>query len=94
MNRYTFMDDNGTMYERINKKKAERLYNSGASVVFCPVNLRPFNRYCPLSMEINKENINCNYQPFKTIVDCFEFYNCSCNETGYYTAFYIPVKEA
>lgn len=93
MKRYFFKDNNGIEYRRISKKAAEKRYNAGLTTIFCPVNLFPFNRFFPVSMEINRENINCNFQAFQTIVNEFEYYNCSCNETGYYTAFYAPIEK-
>ena len=82
---------NGQRFIRIDKKRAKRAYNNGLTVIFAPVNLHPFNNYFNLTMDINKNNINCDNQPFETIVNAYEMYNCT-NETGKYTAFYIPIQ--
>lgn len=64
MNKYSFTN-NGKTWERITKKQARAAYNNGLTVLFCPVNMRPFT---PWHLEIDVNN-----------------------ETGHYTAFYIPV---
>jgi len=81
---------NGFEFIRIDKKKAKRAYNNNLTVIFCPVNLSPFSPW-GLDMPMNKENLNCNYISFDKLLNEFEYYNCN-NETGKYTAFYIPVK--
>lgn len=75
MNKYSFTN-NGKMWERITKKQARAAYNNGLTVLFCPVNMRPFTPW-HLEIDVNKN---------------FEGYNCTGNETGRYTAFYIPVE--
>ena len=89
MRAYTFTE-NGYTFKRINKKHARQAYNNGLTVVFCPVKIRPFSPW-GLSMEQNKNNQNCAGVDFEQLVNAFEFYNCGSNETGKYTAFYIPV---
>lgn len=74
MNKYSFTN-NGKTWERITKKQARAAYNNGLTVLFCPVNMRPFTPW-HLEIDVNKN---------------FEIYNCTDNETGRYTAFYIPV---
>lgn len=97
MNKYSFTN-NGKTWERITKKQARTAYNNGLTVLFCPVNMRPFGMWGG-GVEINikhdtdvgildkwtKEN------SFDRALNSFEFYNCTDNETGRYTAFYIPV---
>lgn len=83
--------NNGFTFKRIDKKAARRAYNNNLTIIIAPVNLHPFNNYFSLTMDINKENINCDFQPFETIINAYEFYNCN-NETGNYTAYYIPVE--
>lgn len=41
MNKYSFTN-NGKTWERITKKQARAAYNNGLTVLFCPVNMRPF----------------------------------------------------
>ena len=73
-------------YLRINKTIARKLWNNGNNeivIYFCPNNLRPGP---PYNLEIAFCKTGENFE--KTIAE-FEFYNCTCKETGYYTAFYI-----
>lgn len=81
MNKYSFTN-NGKTWERITKKQARAAYNNGLTVLFCPVNMRPFT---PWHFE------GYNGVSFEKAVNAFEIYNCTDNETGRYTAFYIPV---
>jgi hypothetical protein len=89
MKKYTFTDG-GYTFQRIDKKAARRAYNNGLTVLFCPVNMRPFT---PWHLEID---VSKNFEAYKDVtfenaVNAFENYNCIDNETGRYTAFYIPV---
>lgn len=71
-------------YKRITKRTAERLYELGQPVLFCPVKLRPggvWGNGCTITKEEGTT--------FKQALNAFEYYNCCNNETGYYTAFYI-----
>lgn len=90
MRNYTFTE-NGFTFKRINKAQAKRAYNNGLTVRFCPVNLRPGSPF-RLDMDMNKVQQNCAGVDFEQLVNAFEFYNCRSNETGKYTAFYIPVE--
>lgn len=71
-------------YKRITKRTAERLYEMGEPVLFCPVKLIPGgvwgNGYI-----VTKEEEG---RTFEQVLNAFEYYNCN-NETGNYTAFYI-----
>lgn len=82
MNKYSFTN-NGKTWERITKKQARAAYNNGLTVLFCPVKMRPFAPW-HLEIDVNKNFEGCNGVSF-------EIYNCTDNETGRYTAFYIPV---
>lgn len=97
MNKYSFTN-NGKTWERITKKQARAAYNNGLTVLFCPVNMRPFGAWG------NGVQINISHDTdigildkwtkensFDRVLNSFEFYNCIDNETGRYTAFYIPV---
>lgn len=81
---------NGFTFERISKKTAKTAYKNGLTVVFSPVNLKPFNNFYSLDVDINKNNLNCNGLEFEKVVNAYENYNCN-SETGLYTAFYIPI---
>ena len=94
MRQFYFYDENKNKFKRVDKRTARRAYNAGVDVHFCPVNLRPFNRYgFGLDMTINKNDISCDGQTFETVLNAFEFYNCRDTETGFYTAFYINENE-
>lgn len=91
MNKYRFTD-NGKTWERITKKQARAAYNNGEDVLFCPVNIRPGTPWY-LEIDVNKNFEGYNGVSFEKAVNAFEFYNCINSETGYYTAFYLSVKE-
>ena len=98
MRKYTFTDNNGKTWERIDKKTARTAYNNGLTVLFCPVNMRPFDMW-DNGVQINIKNDTdvgildkwTKENSFDRALNSFEFYNCTNNETGHYTAFYIPV---
>lgn len=83
--------DGGIQFKRISKQTARRVYNNGCTVVCCPVNLRPFSRWNP-QIEFTKGTLCTDGCTFDQIVSGFEYSNCIDNETGKYTAFYIPVR--
>lgn len=87
MNKYSFTS-NGKTWERITKKQARAAYNNGLTVLFCPVNLRPGYPYHPEISISGKAAAT-----FEEALNAFEFYNIRGNETGRYTAFYIPVRD-
>lgn len=89
MRKYSFTN-NGKTWERITKKQARAAYNNGLTVLFCPVNMRPFTPW-HLEIDVNKNFEGYNGVSFEKAVNAFENYNCINNETGRYTAFYIPV---
>lgn len=96
MKHLQFTDTDGVTYERITKQKARKLYNNGKNVIFCPVNIRPSGFYnLEILMNIQYDSdIGILYEPensFDKVLNRFEFYNCNCTETGYYTAFYFPI---
>jgi hypothetical protein len=70
-------------YKRITKRTAERLYELGQPVLFCPVKLIPGGVW-GIGCIITKEEGTT----FTQALNAFEFYNCN-NETGNYTAFYV-----
>jgi len=71
-------------YKRITKKTAERLYELGQPVLFCPVKLIPGGSWGNGCTITKKEGTT-----FTQALNAFEYYNCINNETGYYAAFYI-----
>ena len=70
-------------YRRITKHAAERLYNAGLPVLYCPVKMRPGGMW-GIGCVITKDE----GRTFEQVLNAFEYYNCN-NETGKYTAFYI-----
>ena len=52
--------------------------------------MRPFTPW-HLEINVNKNFEGYNGVSFEKAVNAFEIYNCTDNETGRYTAFYIPV---
>lgn len=90
MNKYSFRDRDGRTWERVNKSRARNAYNNGLTVLLCPVNMRPFTPW-HLEIEMSKDDIGNDGHTFEYVVNCFENYNCTNNETGKYTAFYLPV---
>lgn len=94
MNKYSFTDGVYT-WERVNKSQARLAYLGGLTVVICPCNLRPFtdwhnerriNRKDREQFVIDEIGV---INDFNNMINSFEYYNCS-NETGKYTAFYLP----
>lgn len=88
MRQYTYTDG-GKTYTRISKAKARAAYNAGLEVVLCPVNLRPGAPWYP---EIHVSKERSKGESFDNTLNAFEFYNLRDTETGFYTAFYIPVR--
>ncbi len=70
-------------YKRITKRTAERLYEMGEPVLFCPVKLIPGGVWGNGCIVTKKEG-----RTFEQILNAFEYYNCS-SSTGNYTAFYV-----
>jgi len=87
MRQYTYTDG-GKTYTRVSKARARAAYNAGLELVLCPVNLRPGAPWYP---EIRTTKDRCENEEFERVLNAFEFYNIRDTETGYYTAFYIPV---
>lgn len=85
MREYSFIED-GYKFERVSKRVARAAYNNGLRVLFCPVNLRPGKPYNPEVSVSGKAPAT-----FEQALNAFEYYNPRGNETGRYTAFYIPV---
>ena len=87
MRNYSF-ENGGKTWERVTKKQARAAYDSGFTVLFCPVKMRLFT---PWHLEAYVDK-SCGRE-FNTEVNSFEYYNCN-SETGRYTAFYIQVEGA
>lgn len=88
MIKLTFTDHKNQTWVRVDKRTAQKAYNNGLTVVFCPVNIRPFGFY-NLEIPISIDMWGYNSTTFEIVLNDFERYNCTDNETGRYTAFYI-----
>ena len=74
---------------RISKPTARKMFNAGAPVFLCAVNLRPGWPWHPECCIWNAPDDGDEKINFEAAVAAFEFYNCTCRETGKYAAFYI-----
>lgn len=74
------------MYERINKRIARRLYNSGVEILIIPCKCSPFAAWFT---GVTMANTG---RTFDVFVNEFIYYNC-CYELGYYPAFYKGVTK-
>lgn len=88
MREYSFRKD-GFTFERVSKATARRVFNNNMPIMLCPCNLRPETGLFSTVVQ-NGKHLNTT---FETLLNTFEYYNCTTNETGRYTAFYIPVTE-
>ena len=82
MKKYSF-ENGGKTWKRVTKKQARAAYDSGLTILFCPVKMRPFTAW-HLETCVDKSS----GRSFDSTVNEFEYYNCN-RETGMYTAFYI-----
>lgn len=87
MRKYSFTQD-GFTFERVSKATAQRAFNNNLAIMLCPCNLRPETGLFSMVVQ-NHKNLETT---FEKLLNCFEYYNCTNNETGRYTAFYIPVR--
>lgn len=85
MKMYSFTNE-GKTWARVTKKQAMKAYNSGLTILLCPVKMRPFTSW-HLEIYVDKSS-GC---PFNDTVSGFEYYNCN-SDTGMYTAFYIKFE--
>lgn len=78
---------------KTNKAQARKRYNQGESVFLIPCNMRIDNAFvAPFEITTNGKDIaNIPGLDFDNIVKTFEYYNCTCNETGRRSAYYFKV---
>lgn len=88
MREYSFRKD-GFTFERVSKATARRVFNNDMPIMLCPCNLRPETGLFSTVVQ-NRKHLDTT---FETMLNTFEYYNCTTNVTGRYTAFYIPVTE-
>ena len=74
-------NNNYKCWERISKRQARNLYNTGVSIMVAPCKVHPFGIIG--GMEINN-GFGCDFDKW---VNSFEHYNCNY-ECGYYAAFW------
>ena len=89
MRAHTFCK-NGFTFKRIDKRAARKAYSHGLSILLAPCNINPYYCFAP-TLTINRDRCQEEGSPFDLLVNLFRYYNCG-RETGYYPAFYIPVR--
>ena len=101
MNSYVFSDE-GATYTRISKAKARKLWGKEL-IALCPAKLRPGFPWAPhmivdpvhIQEHLASEwDFDRDTASFDSYVRNFEWYNCTDNETGYYTAFYLVEEKS
>ncbi len=75
--------------QQIQKRTAKKLFEKGETIYLQSCNYRPFGVWSQ-AVDINKER--AENETFEDIVNSFEYYNCSNNETGLYTTFYKKIN--
>ena len=70
-------------YERVDKRRARRLYNEGIELYMVPCNCSVHSMFTIRMGEYWDRDY-----PFDIVVNEFEWYNCNA-ETGKYTMFFI-----
>lgn len=81
-----FVDRQGNMWTRVNRREARTLYYNGDRIALSPVNVNPTG---PLGFcEISREHDKREGVTFETLCNRFEAYNCN-GETGRYLAYYV-----
>lgn len=72
--------------EQIQKRTAKKLFDSGETVYMQTSNFHPLGVWSQCIEIDNKSG-----ETFESVVNSFEYYNCS-NEAGLYTTFYKRIK--
>ena len=73
--------------KQIQKRSAKKLFEAGETIYLQSSNFRPFGVWSQC-MDIKKDIDNKD--TFDSIINAFEYYNCS-NEQGLYTTFYKKI---
>ena len=84
-----FKDNEGTRWERVDKRRAETLFNRGVELMVLPCKLRPFTGW---GMEMFLYKPNTEGRSFSYMTDWMRYYNCD-NERGNYLSFYVKSKD-
>lgn len=85
----------GTIYHRINRAQAFKLYAEGHTLIIAPcmVNMsNPYHHFWAI-MEYNGIDGNQPAQDFERITNSYTYYNC-CRELGLYPKFFAPASIA
>ena len=86
MRNLQFTDSLGQTWKQVQKRTAEKLYNKGEILVFCPCKSYPFGGW-NVGVTIDCEKYLLAEVSFEAAVNNFEYYNCVA-ELGNYTTFY------
>lgn len=70
-------------FRRINRRRAQNLYNADVPVYLCACNKNPESPW-QSAVEVLRSNVEA---PFEGVVNAFEYYNCNA-ETGHQAFFY------
>lgn len=87
MTNRTLTDNKGISWTRVNKRRAETLYNAGHTITITPVNMTLNHVWCTYIRIGHKLRFNSG-EPFDLLVNAFAYYNCN-NEAGRYPAYYV-----
>ena len=96
MNNEVFMLQNAR-YVRVNRKKAKKAYNDGATVIIAPVYANMYYQGCNWWTMISKVELFKRYDEvidFDKFMNEYEWYNCHYNELGKYAKYFIYESEA
>lgn len=98
MTKIQITDRAGRTFTRISKAAACRAYMAGVEVWAVPCNFRPsWLTALVLDRESRAEYVTDEIgarNDFYSLVNSFEFYNCTNSETGKYAAFYLMTEPA
>lgn len=87
MNNYTLIDSHGIHWQRVNKRKARRLFESNKTIMSCPHKMNPLGHWqvVTINNRLDDESIS-----FDRLAMHNTWYNCN-NETGNYLSYYVKV---
>lgn len=71
---------------RIQKGNAKKLYELGLPITLCPCKFNPESPW-GVGVLVDKKS----GESFEKVVNAFEFYNCTNNETGKYASYYVEI---
>lgn len=97
MNKYEFTDNN-RVFMRVSKAVAKKAFIAGFAIAFCPSNLRPGAPWHPeyiTDREMRSDYITDDIgaaNDFQNLLNSFEYYNCTTNETGKYSMFFVETS--